>query len=259
MLPDGIYWGWVQHQRHLPHRHSFNYPLAMLMLDLDELQQRFSRSRLWSLERFNLISFHRRDYLRSDTADLKTAVSELIQQRCGDAFNGQIKILTHPRYLGFIFNPVTFYFCSEADSLKYIVAEINNTPWNERYAYVLKVDENQTQPLHFAFDKQFHISPFMPMDVQYHWRFNLQPDALNIHMVMINDGERHFDATMQAVMQPLTTKNMRWLPIRYPLQTLSVVFRIYWQALRLWGKHTPFFSHPDKQRDAPVAPRGEEK
>lgn len=259
MLPDGIYQGWVQHHRHLPHRHSFKYPLAMLMLDLDELQQRFARSKLWSLERFNLISFYRRDYLRSDTADLKVAVSDLIQQRCGEQFTGQIKILTHPRYLGFIFNPVTFYFCSDGDSLQYIVAEINNTPWNERYAYVLKVDEHQAQPLHFAFDKQFHISPFMPMDVQYHWRFNFQPDALNIQMVMINEGERHFDATLQATMQPLTAKNMRWLPIRYPLQTLSVVFRIYWQALRLWGKHTPFFSHPDKQRDLPAASSGEDK
>lgn len=259
MLPDGIYQGWVQHHRYLPHSHSFKYPLAMLMLDLDELQQRFSGSRLWSLERFNLISFFRRDYLRSDTADLKAAVSELIQQRCDQPFSGQIKILTHPRYLGFIFNPVTFYFCSEADSLKYIVAEINNTPWNERYAYVLKVDENQTQPLHFDFDKQFHISPFMPMDVQYHWRFNIKPEALNIQMVMNNDGERHFDATLTVTMQPLTSKNMRWLPIRYPLQTLRVVFRIYWQALRLWGKHTPFFSHPDKQRTLSDASRGEEK
>lgn len=259
MLPDGIYRGWVQHQRHLPHRHSFKYPLAMLMLDLDQLEQHFSRSRLWSRERFNLISFYRRDYLRSKTDDLKTAVSELIHQRCSEDFNGQIKILTHPRYLGFIFNPVTFYFCSDGDTLKYIIAEINNTPWNERHAYVLKVAENAVQPLHFSFEKQFHISPFMPMDVQYQWRFQLQPDALNIHMAMMHDGERHFDATLQATSQPLTSKNMRWLPIRYPLQTLSVVFRIYWQALRLWGKHTPFFSHPDKQRGKTAAVNGEDK
>lgn len=258
MLPDGIYRGWVQHQRHLPHEHSFKYPLAMLMLDLDALEQRFARSRLWSLERFNLISFCRRDYLRSETDDLKTAVQELIKQRCAEDFNGQVKILTHPRYLGFIFNPVTFYFCSSGDKLQFIVAEINNTPWNERYAYVLKVDQNQSQPLHFAFDKKFHISPFMPMDVQYHWQFSLQGDALNIHMVMMHDLERQFDATLQATLQPLTAKNMRWLPIRYPLQTLSVVFRIYWQALRLWGKHTPFFSHPDNQRAKPGAVKGDE-
>lgn len=259
MLPEGIYQGWVLHQRYLPRKHSFKYPLAMLLLDLDNLQQQFKRSRLWSLERFNLISFYRRDYLRSDTKDLKTAVSELIRQRCAEDFHGQIKILTHPRYLGFIFNPVTFYFCSDGDTLKYIIADINNTPWNERHAYVLKVTENHQSPLYFSFDKQFHISPFMPMDVQYQWRFHLNPEALAIHMTLIHQGEQHFNASMQARMQPLNSKNMRWLPIRYPMQTLRVVLRIYWQALRLWGKHTPFFSHPDKQDDVNATANGDEK
>jgi uncharacterized protein len=262
MLPDGIYRGWVHHQRHLPKNHEFQYPLAMLMLDLDELQSHFKRSRFWSLERFNLISFYRKDYLQSDQTDLKQAVVELIQQRSGESFSGTVKILTHPRYLGFIFNPVTFYFCYEQQQLKFIVAEINNTPWNERYAYVLKVNQQQNQPWRFDFDKQFHISPFMPMDIQYHWRFQLEQDAININMVLLREGERQFDATLQADFQPMTARSMRWLPIRYPLQTLRVVMRIYWQALRLWGKHTPSFSHPDQQADTvtqPVIPNGEDK
>lgn len=262
MLPDGIYRGWVHHQRHLPTNHAFQYPLAMLMLDLDDLPSHFKRSRFWSLERFNLISFYRKDYLRSDQADLKKAVTELIKQRSGESFDGTVKILTHPRYLGFVFNPVSFYFCFEQQQLKFIVAEINNTPWNERHAYVLKVNQQQTQPWRFDFDKQFHISPFMPMDIHYHWRFSLQDDAIKINMVLLREGQRQFDATLQAQFQPMTAKTMRWLPIRYPMQTLRVITRIYWQALRLWGKHTPTFSHPDEQVDMTrphITHSGEEK
>lgn len=246
MLHEGIYRGWVKHQRHLPHPHQFTYPLAMVMLDLDTLQQQFNQSAFWSLERFNLISFYRRDYLKSSEKDLKTAVQDLIQQRCGEKFEGQVKILTHPRYLGFAFNPVTFYFCSDTQQqLRFIVAEINNTPWNERYAYVLQIDDTtDTQHLIFDFDKQFHVSPFMPMNIHNRWRFTFNQQALVVNMLLTQDDTKQFDVTMKLHAAPLTKPAMRWLPIKFPLQTVAVVFRIYWQALRLWIKKNPLIGHP---------------
>lgn len=247
MLLDGIFRGWVTHRRHVPNAHQFTYPLAMLMLDLDTLQHQFNKSAFWSVERFNLISFHRRDYLQSPIADLKTAVQTLIAERCNTQFEGHIKILTHPRYLGFIFNPVTFYFCIDAQQhIRFIVAEINNTPWNEKYAYVFDIPSvADAQHLEFDFEKQFHVSPFMSMQIHNHWRFKLTEDLVNIRMVLTQEDVTHFDVTMQVNAAPFTVKSMRALPIQFPLQTLSVVCRIYWQALRLWGKKTPFFSHPD--------------
>jgi len=247
MLLEGIYRGSVTHRRHVPHAHQFTYPLAMVMLDLDTLQTQFNKSSLWSVERFNLISFYRRDYLQSPITDLKSAVQNLIYERCGKQFEGQVNILTHPRYLGFIFNPVTFYFCVDAEQqIQFIVAEINNTPWNERYAYVFDIPPTaEVQELTFDFDKQFHVSPFMPMQIHNHWRFKLTPDSVNIRMVLTQEDVRHFDVSMQVNAASFTAKSMRALPIQFPLQTLAVVFRIYWQALRLWGKKTPFFSHPD--------------
>ena len=249
MLPDGIYRGWVQHSRHSPKVHRFRYPLAMVLLDVAKLEKRFSQSRWWSLEGFNAISFYRKDYLPDVPGErLQEAVMYLIRQQCGQVFNGTVKILTQPRYFGVVFNPVTYYFCYNDDqALAYIVTEITNTPWNERHSYVFAVPLDSGDSAHFDFDKQFHVSPFMPMDLQYHWRFSLRDDSANVHMVLLKNGERQFDATMATSQQPLTKRAMARLPVQYPMQTLLVVWRIYWQALRLWLKRVPFYDHPNTE------------
>ncbi|AFJ01514.1 Hypothetical protein Q7C_336 [Methylophaga frappieri] len=247
MLADGLYNGWLRHQRYLPKAHAFDYPIAMLLLDLDSLPAQFAKSRLWSLEKLNFISFYRRDYLRHPARDLKTAVCELIKQRSGESFAGTIKLLSHPRYLNVIFNPVSFYFCYQQEQLQYIVAEINNTPWNERHCYLLEVSQSQKQTLSFRFEKQFHVSPFMAMNQHYEWRFLLESDRLHIAMALFQDDQRQFDATLQMQHQALTAKAMRRLPLQYPMQTLRVIVRIYWQALRLWCKRIPFVEHPGRR------------
>jgi DUF1365 family protein len=155
------------------------------------------------------------------------------------------------RFLGFCFNPVSFYFCypEGTEWPRYILAEINNTPWNERFCYVLDTGESpvQTDKWVFEFDKAFHVSPFMPMAQHYRWQFSLHEPNLTIHMQLQQDNESCFDATLQLKAQPMTRSGMRNLPLRYPFLTLSVVLSIYWQALRLWLKGIPFYGHPDKQ------------
>lgn len=246
-LRKGIYRGWVRHRRMLPKNHEFRYPLAMVLFDLDSVEQDVAQSRWWSLERFNLISFYRKDYINADKLkNLPLSVKEKIKEETGECFNGGILLLTHPRYFGWVMNPVSFYFCYGDDGLQFIVAEINNTPWDERFSYVLDCrSQKSNTACEFKFDKDFHVSPFMPMDLAYHWRFSFKGDALNIHMNLLRAGEKVFDATMKGEHQPFSAQSMRRLPIDYPLQTIMVGVRIYWNALLLWLKGVQFFSHPD--------------
>lgn len=243
-LQPSIFSGQVSHSRLQPNQHSFSYPLSMILLDIDRLSETFEQSKWWSLERFNLISFYRRDYLGRHRGDLKTAVKERIFKHDGERFDGKVFLLTHPRYLGFVFNPVSFYFCYDHDGqLAYLLADINNTPWNERHCYVMKADT--TASVHQQFDKQFHISPFMPMDIRYDWSFELDDGSLKVQMDLYRNQAKHFHAAMMLQAEPLTAASMSRLPWQYPLQTWRVLSRIYWQAFRLWLKKTPFYGHPD--------------
>lgn len=259
-----IYQGTVIHARHQPREHRFQYSLFQVLADLDDLDKLEQCSALWSVERFNLVQFRRADYL-AGVDNLKQAVIDKIVQQSGNNFSGKVFLLTNLRYWGYCFNPVSFYFCySDGKTLgekpDYIVAEINNTPWNERHAYVLDInkattsshgDDAKTDTVIFEFDKVFHVSPFMPMDMHYRWLFELSPERMLIHMELYNtseaqQSERQFFATMELSGQPLTRRLANRLPFSYPLLCVKVVAAIYWQALRLWLKRVPFFSHPDK-------------
>lgn len=217
----------------------------MSLLDLREIEDTFDRSRLWSIGRLNLISFYRKDYIGGGDS-IEKEVKRRIHDASGRQFNGRILILTHMRYLGFCFNPVSFYFCyeNEDDQPRFILAEINNTPWNERYCYVLDNENASNGPQDFVFGKQFHVSPFMPMDLEYRWRFHLQPNRIEIEMALHDEESVCFEARLDLEPQPFTAASMMWVPLKYPFVTLAVVFRIYWQAFRLWLKRVPFYEHP---------------
>lgn len=235
--------GVVTHQRRQPKAHQFQYDTFMVYLKLDALDEFFARSRWWSLERFNWASFRRKDYLHPQIPDLQQAVQQEIRQQTGQVFAGDIFLLTHVRYLGYCFNPVSFYFCFEQEQLKFIVAEITNTPWNERFCYVLTCSSHE-RVQHFQFQKQFHVSPFLPMDLQYDWRFSLSEDQIHIFMRNRRQGEEQFMAGMTLQMQEASTTNLRNMLLRFPAVTVKTVAGIYWQALRLWLKGTPFYDHP---------------
>lgn len=285
MLNQGFMVGEIRHRRYRPKSHEFTYKMYWSLLDLDKLEETFSESKLWSLERWNLISFRNKDFHQNSlisesgikdsgikengirensipqinkTSINKQAIIETIRQQTGKNFSGKVFMLSHLRYLGFNFNSVCFYFCYQNDNLKYIVSEITNTPWGERHSYLHLCDEgkrggkNGDNLFQFEFDKEFHVSPFLTMDMHYQWLFKVEDDELRIHMVVNQKRTNHkfFDATFTADYLPLTKINMRKLVLSRPLQPLKMVSAIYWQALKLWLKKIPFVPHPKFDKDS---------
>lgn len=248
---SAFYAGVVRHRRREP-GHEFAFPLFMAYLDLDELPEALAASRLLGEGRLRPLRFRREDYLRHGDLGLADSVRARIRDRLGTAPAGPIRMLTHLRTFGYVFNPVTFYFCfDDRDRLGAIVAEITNTPWGERHAYVLDASTAISDPdgggrLRWRFGKEFHVSPFMPMDLGYDWVFTPPADDLFVHMNLRETARdaKVFDATLQMHRREFCPGAIRALLIRYPLMTARVIGRIHFEALRLWLKRAPVFPHP---------------
>jgi DUF1365 family protein len=244
---SAVYEGVVTHHRHAPHDHAFRYRMAQLYLDLDELDRVFDGRWLWSAGGRNLAEFRRSDYLGAPEQPLAEAVRERAAAALGYRPGGPVRVLTHLRYGGIVFNPVTFYYCYEADgtTLDCVVAEITNTPWRERHSYVLRVDDNAAgHVIDASFPKRFHVSPFMPMEREYRWRFTCPGEQLRVHMDVLRDGVREFDAHLSLQRRELTGASLSRVLWRYPLMTAKVVGAIHFEALRLWLKRNPIHDHP---------------
>jgi len=248
-MHSAIYLGWVSHRRRSPARNAFRYRMFMMWLDLAELDRVFARRWLWSTRRLALARYRREDFLGPHDRPLDVAVRDLVEARTGRRPAGAIRMLGHLRYFGHCFNPVTFYYCYDGDDrLETLVAEITNTPWQERHQYVLPVSGAETTGTQhvWRFHKDFHVSPFLPMDMDYEWRFDAPSDRLNVHMINRREGVPVFDATLALTRTPISGAALAAALARFPLLTVKVVAMIHWQALRLWLKRTPFFTHPER-------------
>ena len=236
--PACVYAGWVRHRRRLPRAHAFRYPLFMVYLDLERLEPAFQGRWLWSASRPALARFAREDHLGDPAAPLADALRDLVQARTGRRPRGPVRLLTHLRYFGYVFNPVSFYYCFDeaGEKVETVVAEVNNTPWGERHCYVLPYARAMRS------DKAMHVSPFMPMDLTYDWHFRAPGERLAVHMALRRDGEKLFDAALSLKREPLGNGILA----RYPLMTAKVVAAIHWQALRLLLKRVPVHTHPAK-------------
>jgi len=247
-----IYEGTIRHRRFFPRTNQFRYRIFFMFLDLAELDTVFQSHPLWSIGQVNAAYLRRRDHFGDPTLSIDHVVRELVHRKMGSSPPGPIRMLTHLRYWGHCFNPVTFFYCYDGNDqhVETIVAEIHNTPWDESFCYVLGPDaDTHPQPdwRRYKLHKAFHISPFIDMDIHYDWRFREPGDRLNVHLIDYQNDRRLFDATLALERRDISRRALSEVLTKYPLMTVKVIGMIYWQALRLIIKKTPFYEHPGKQ------------
>jgi len=252
-MHSAIYRGYLRHRRHHPHGHRFCYPVFLMYLDLDELDSVLAMSPLWSRKPWRPARFLRRDFLGDPALPLAEAVRERIREQTGRRHEGPIRLLANLRYFGYNINPIAVYYCFDAaERLRYIVAEVTNTPWGERQSYVLECDpEKRIQQIEFH--KQMHVSPFNPMQMKYRWRGNRPQQILSLNLDAEHEDRVHVDATLALKRHEIDARSLALVLLRYPWITARVAFTIYWQALRLWLKRTPFYDHPASSGDHPIS------
>lgn len=247
-MNSALYEGTVRHRRFAPAEHAFEYGLFMVYLDLAEIDEVFRGRWLWSASRPALARFRREDHYGDSSVPLDAAIRALVEEKTGRRPAGPIRLLTHLAYYGWCFNPVSFYYCfdEKGGAVETIVAEVANTPWLERHMYVL--DRRDCAPgaktMEFRRKKEFHVSPFMDMDQEYAWFYRDPGESLFVHMENFEKGAKLFDATMPLRRVEITAWSLTSALLRWPFMTLHVVAGIHWQALRLWLKKVPVYTHP---------------
>jgi DUF1365 family protein len=223
----------------------------MMYLDLDELPTLFRNRWFWSVSRPALARFHRGDHVGDLEEPLSESIRSLVSRETGKRPEGPIRLLTNLAYFGYCFNPVSFYYCfnKDGETVAAIVAEVNNTPWGDRDTYVQVCDDSSKRSWRFRPAKKMHVSPFMPMEIDYHWALSRPGDHLSVYMSNTKEGERIFNASMSLQRRPINGASLAGVLLRFPLMTAKIIFAIHWEALRLWIKGVPFISHPGKHEE----------
>ena len=262
-----LYEGGVVHARKKPVEHKFAFRTFFFYLDLNELERVFGNSLLFSTRRTAFARFRYSDHLIHNSEinspqDMRAEVINILRQHDVNEEIGPIRLLTQLRYLGFAMNPVNFYFCFDPTDTKIvsIIAEVNNTPWGEQHLYIIKNDGqmqtyNESRQVVSANNvaKDFHVSPFLPLNMTYDFDFVHGEQALSVKIVNYQNAERMLNVAMSLKRRTLTSNRLRVSLLKYPLISWKIFAGIYWQALRLYLKRVPFYSHPRKSSSRALA------
>ncbi|MCU0453866.1 MAG: DUF1365 domain-containing protein [Bacteroidetes bacterium] len=247
-----LYDGVVMHHRLRPLRNRFVYSVYMFYLDLDELDDLHRNFRFFSRNRFNLYSFRDADHLRITAGDLRANVVEYLRRNGVTADVGRIMLLTNVRVLGYVFNPVSFYYCYDRSGQPLCaVPEVGNT-FGEQKAYFMGADTRTEDGFRRVVPKMFYVSPFVDLDTTFEFHLRLPGDRLQAQVDDLQDGDRFFLSALTGVRKPLTDGAMLYHFFRIPFITLKVIWLIHWQALKLWRRKLPFrrkTQQPELQQD----------
>ncbi|GLK69588.1 DUF1365 domain-containing protein [Hansschlegelia plantiphila] len=247
-----LYKGVVRHTRLKPRRRRFAYDVFSLLIDLDALDEANRLSRLFSVGRFNLVSFFERDHGAGDGASLSAHARSLLARGGVDLDGGRVLLLCYPRILGYVFNPIATYWCYGADgALKALIYEVTNT-FHERHAYVAPVRDGElsSDGLRQSRDKLLYVSPFIEMDMRY--AFRLRPPGETVRLgILESDAEGPLlSASFAGDRRDVTDAVIARLCARIPLMTLKVMAAIHWEAARLWIRGARLADHPSPPADA---------
>jgi uncharacterized protein len=240
-MSPGIYHGTLRHRRFSPRRHEFTYSLFMVLLDIDDIPSLMRRSSFTSYNRFNWAAFCDRDHIGDPQQPLRDRIAEDALRNGVTLSPGPVYLLTHLRYLGYCFNPISFYFCG--DSI--VAAEVHST-FGERRTYWLSPQDRDTgsSSTHYTCPKTMHVSPFMKMDLEYDFALTSPEERFTAHIATLEHGACIFDATLSLERQDWTAANLARALVRQPLMTGKVMAAIHWEALRLYFKGVPVQPHP---------------
>ncbi len=246
-MKNCLYLGKVIHQRFDNINHGFNYNVLYYFLDVETIPSLFKYPGFLTYNSPGFLSFWRKDYFGNPEESLSDSIKKYIFQQTGNNFCGKIFILTNISYFGFCFNPVSFYYCfSQEGDLKYIISEITNTPWGEKHANLFIFSNDN---FIYEFKKDFHVSPFIPMDVTYRWNFKQPGDNLSVKMENFypQHNDHFFHALFNLKKENLTLHSLTKYFFLYPVMSFKIVWGIYFQALLLFIKKAPFYTHPAKE------------
>jgi DUF1365 family protein len=267
MSASAVYEGWVRHRRFEPVEHSFRYRLFLMYLDLEDLPEALDPYPLFSARRPAPAHFRRADYMGDPARPLAECARDAVEAQTGSRPPGPVRLLANLRYLGHVFNPVSFYYCFDAagEQVEAVVADVNNIPWGERHPYVLARGSRRGAVLTDELDKTLHVSPLMGMDQTYAFRASEPGERLSVHIesrpvqrvVRPSHGEdvapgggggKAFDATLSLRRHELSRARLAGMLARYPAMSLQTVAKIYTQSLRLKLKGARYFPHPEGKR-----------
>jgi DUF1365 family protein len=240
----GLFTGWVRHRRFTPVPHEFRYPIFMALLDVDRVEPLMRVSRLTSYNRWNWAAFHERDHFGDPRVPLRERLNEDARRAGCHVPDGPILLLTHLRYLGYCFNPVSFFYCLDrSGQIQLMMAAVSNT-FGGRHNYWLSPDgavKADSGAFRAAATKSLEVSPFLEPDLDYTFAFTPPADRAVAHIRTLKRGQLVLDATLVLDRRPWSAKEVHRVLIRHPAMTLSAVAHIHWQALRLWSKGVPTF------------------
>jgi len=243
--PACVYSAEVMHQRFTTAQYRFRYRIFSVLLDIDRIERDVESTRLFSLNRFNLLSFHAADHLPPGETNLRAWAERVLAAGDIDGTRLKIRLLCFPRLLGWVFNPLSLWYCEKPDGRPAaVIAEVRNT-FGERHCYLLKPQaEGEGWPLRQRHAKDFHVSPFIGMQAEYDFRLSRPAERLGV-LIREYEGDRlMLVASQTGSRRPFTDGQLIAQVLRVPLQTLKVLAAIHWQALKIWVQGARFHRKP---------------